>query len=538
MAEDICSECGSERPHDAPQGLCPTCLTKAGRSGVSPSDQSDIPTGAMPTTAFVPPDPGDLAGQIPNLEILRLLGQGGMGAVYEARQTHLDRSVALKVLPPHIGRTKAFSERFLREARSLARLNHARIISVYDFGCTESELYYFIMEFVDGMDLRRMIQSKALSVPDILSIVPQVCDALEYAHEEGIVHRDIKPENILLNKKGEVKIADFGLAKLMDQSSVVQNLTQVGQIMGTPQYMAPEQIERPAKVDHRADIYSLGVVFYEMLTGELPLGRFAPPSQQTHTDTRLDPVVLRALNKLPDDRYQQARDIKTDVETILSGRSVTVHDSLADIDRDAICRRLQQPARGLRVAGVINCAIALPVLLVWMGVAMGQGPLSPVAIALGVWGAILAGMGLFTRVAARKMLQLQSYGWVITASLLQLIPSPGFVVGLWFGLWSLALITRHKTHTAFFHDVPSRGLDLAGRFEKITLALLALSATFALCLALLESLWHGRLPWLLLLGLPLVFLDAFALGVCTGRADLASKLWQRAKAKLDRTLGR
>ena len=172
------------------------------------------------------------------------------------------------------------------------------------------------MEFIDGTDLRRVIRSGALSPDEALAIIPQICEALQFAHEEGIVHRDVKPENILLDKKGRVKIADFGLAKLLDRPATVYTLTQAGQRMGTPHYMAPEQIEHPGQVDHRADIYSLGVVFYEMLTGELPLGMFAPPSKKVQVDVRLDRVVLHSLEKEPERRYQHASEVKTDVETI------------------------------------------------------------------------------------------------------------------------------------------------------------------------------------------------------------------------------
>ncbi|MHC4545215.1 MAG: protein kinase domain-containing protein, partial [Planctomycetota bacterium] len=141
-------------------------------------------------------------------------------------------------------------------------------------------------------------------------------EALQYAHEEGIVHRDIKPENILLDKKGRVKIADFGLARLLDRPATAFTLTQAGQRMGTPHYMAPEQIQGGHEVDHRADIYSLGVVFYEMLTGQLPIGQFAPPSQKVHVDVRLDKVVLKSLAHEPERRYQHASEVKTEVETI------------------------------------------------------------------------------------------------------------------------------------------------------------------------------------------------------------------------------
>jgi serine/threonine-protein kinase len=202
-----------------------------------------------------------------------------MGAVYKARQLGLDRWVALKILPPDASRDPAFAQRFGREARALAKLNHPHIVSVFDSG-QAGGLYYFVMEYVDGVNLREAIQTSELGPQEAMAIVPQLCDALQYAHDEGIVHRDIKPENVLLDKKGGVKIADFGLARLLDQSNENFTLTGTHQVMGTPRYMAPEQMKQSHEVDHRADIYSLGVVFYEMLTGELPLGRFAPPSRK------------------------------------------------------------------------------------------------------------------------------------------------------------------------------------------------------------------------------------------------------------------
>jgi len=251
-----CPQCGAELPTDTPEGQCPKCLMKLGLPTGADIDRKDTsePTSGAPTITtppggFIPPEPSVLAAQFPQLEIIELLGQGGMGAVYKARQKQLDRLVALKILPPEVGRTESFAERFTREARSLAKLSHPRIVSVYDFGHTEDGLYYFIMEFIDGTDLRRVIQSGALSANEALTIVPQICEALQFAHEEGIVHRDVKPENILLDKKGRVKIADFGLAKLLDRPATVYTLTQAGQRMGTPHYMAPEQIEHPGQRD-------------------------------------------------------------------------------------------------------------------------------------------------------------------------------------------------------------------------------------------------------------------------------------------------
>jgi serine/threonine protein kinase len=309
----ICQNCGAALSADAPQGLCPQCLMKIAM-GTQSGPGSNPGSGAKGS----PPDPAKLATHFPQLEILELLGQGGMGVVYKARQRQLDRVIALKILPLEAGRDPAFAERFTREARALARLNHPNIVALYDFGQTDG-LYYFIMEFVDGLNLRQLERSRRVAPKEALNIVPKICEALQYAHDQGVVHRDIKPENILLDKQGRVKIADFGLAKLLGHATQDFRLTDAGRVMGTPHYMAPEQVEHPLDVDHRADIYSLGVVFYEMLTGELPLGKFQSPSCCTggvQIDVRLDEVVLRALEKEPARRYQQASVLKTEVETI------------------------------------------------------------------------------------------------------------------------------------------------------------------------------------------------------------------------------
>ncbi len=158
-------------------------------------------------------------------------------------------------------------------------------------------------------------------------MVPHICEALQYAHDQGVVHRDIKPENILVDRNGSIKIADFGLAKLIG-GEIGRPLTQTAQIMGTPAYMAPEQLENPGEVDHRADIFALGVVFYELLTGELPIGRFPPPSKKVQIDVRLDDVVLRTLEKEPGRRYQQASELRSAVESLTAGGNETtaVHE--------------------------------------------------------------------------------------------------------------------------------------------------------------------------------------------------------------------
>ncbi len=248
-------------------------------------------------------------------QVLARLGKGGMGEVYQALQPGLGRLVAIKVLPPELQHDREFVERFNREAQALARLNHPNIVTVHEFGVEEGR-YYFVMELVDGTNLRQLLRDGKLPPERALRIVPQVCDALEYAHEEGVVHRDVKPENILVDRKGRVKIADFGIARVIAPAGSTQRLTSTGLILGTPHYMAPEQVEDPTKVDHRADIYSLGVVFYEMLTGQLPLGRFDAPSRKAAVDARVDDVVLKALEREPERRYQRAALVKEDVGRI------------------------------------------------------------------------------------------------------------------------------------------------------------------------------------------------------------------------------
>jgi hypothetical protein len=346
-----------------------------------------------------------------------------MGAVYKARQRGLDRLVALKILPPQISQDPAFAERFAREARALARLNHPNVVAVYDLGQT-GDLYYFLMELVDGVNLRQMLQSGRLPPDECFGVVLQVCEAIQYAHDEGIAHRDIKPENILVDRKGRVKITDFGLSKLLGARPQGIQLTQANEVMGTLHYMAPEQFERPLSVDHRADLYSLGVVFYEMLTGELPLGRFALPSQKASVDARLDEVVLRCLDKDPDRRYQQATEVRVRVEAIAgrSGRlSPEVSRRLAYEYRsrmtlgglplldvalgvDPITGR-KRVAKGVIAIGEVACGVVAFGGMVSFGViacgGIGIGVVSLSALALGVVAmggavfALLGGMGAF-----------------------------------------------------------------------------------------------------------------------------------------------
>src|SRR5262249_34166984 len=200
-----CPACGAELPSDGARAPCPNC-------------GHERPLGATSTTGYgaapAALDPAQLAPHLPPLEILAALGRGGMGAVYRARQTRLDRLVALKVLPLEAGRDPSFAARFGREARTLARLGHPCIVGIHDFGEADG-LFYLLMEYVDGGSLRERLRRGRLDLGEALAIGRQICDALEYAHEEGVAHRDIKPENILLDRKGREEGGGLGLAQLL-----------------------------------------------------------------------------------------------------------------------------------------------------------------------------------------------------------------------------------------------------------------------------------------------------------------------------------
>jgi tRNA A-37 threonylcarbamoyl transferase component Bud32 len=345
----ICRHCGAAIPAETQGGTCVEC-------GSDPGADSFVEAADGPLMA---PTPAELAPLFPGLEIMEVAGHGGMGTIYKARQPQLDRVVALKILSPELGRDPAFAQRFSREAQALAKLNHTNIVRVFDFG-QAGDFFYLLMEYVDGVTLRTLIERKAIHAEEAQRIVIEICHALQYAHEEGIVHRDIKPSNILLDKKGRVKIADFGLAQLIGKEA--KEASAAGRpavVMGTPHYMAPEQVDRPGKVDRRADIYSLGVVFYEMLAGQLPLGRFEPPSRKAGANPRLDEIVSRAMARQPRRRYQSANELRAAVE------AATGHfrNLPGDIPRTNGRRKWRWLPRFALAAGTIWLAIVTYILL-------------------------------------------------------------------------------------------------------------------------------------------------------------------------------
>lgn len=246
----------------------------------------------------------ELGALLPQYQIESLIGRGGMGAVYKGRQRALGRPVAIKLLPEALGRSGDFASRFAREAQLLASLSHPGILSIYDFGQTALGHSYFVMEYVAGTDLHAMMRAQRLSPAQAYALFVQICQAVQYAHEMGVIHRDIKPSNILLTPEGRVKLADFGLA-MSTQETGVQGSSDV--IVGTPDYMAPERFSGIS--DHRADIYALGILFYSMLTGQMPRGSFEPPSTAAGVDKRADALVSRAIEADPAQRYQRVSEM-------------------------------------------------------------------------------------------------------------------------------------------------------------------------------------------------------------------------------------
>ncbi len=303
-----------QRPPDASdplpaiiRGLNPGELFARGMQTVK---MSGVGSGGGPWT---PPRIDEMTRLFPGYEILTLLGHGGMGAVYKARQISLDRIVAIKLLPLQIGRDREFTERFTREAQTMARLHHPNLVALYNFGQTPEGHLFFVMEYVEGATLHDLAHTRALTPARVIRIMGQVCEGLASAHREGVVHRDIKPPNILVDVHGVAKVADFGLARSTKANSG-QTLTIRGMVVGTLDYMAPEQ-RRGERVDQNADIYALGVVLYEALTGQLPRGVFPPVSQLIGTPHAIDEIISRAMQQDPAKRFQSAMELKLALDT-------------------------------------------------------------------------------------------------------------------------------------------------------------------------------------------------------------------------------
>ncbi len=276
-----------------------------GEPSPPPSPRPAAPGDALAGT--LPGSPPATPLRIPGYELTAVLGRGGMGEVWRARQLSLGRAVAVKTLAAHLADEPDFVRRFDKEAVALAALSHPHVVSIFDRGAAGG-LYYLVMELIEGPSLRERT-GKPIAAPAAFGLVAQVLSALDYAHRRGVVHRDLKPENILLASGDHAKVADFGLAAILGRGSNL-HVTRPAVAMGTPSYMAPEQRRDARSVDGRADLYSVAVILYELLVGELPAGRFVLPSTRNDgVGPRLDAVLEKALDADPARRYQTAPEL-------------------------------------------------------------------------------------------------------------------------------------------------------------------------------------------------------------------------------------
>ncbi|MHC4576538.1 MAG: serine/threonine-protein kinase [Planctomycetota bacterium] len=296
---------------------CPACGRKAAVSEQAREVLCDCGRRFDPTARATVADPF-LGKELGGYRIEEVLGSGGMGTVYKATQLSLDRPVAFKVLPPNVADDPQFVHRFHREAEVLASLGHPHIVQVIDRGEAEGR-FFIVMEYVAGQSLRELIRTGPVPPREACRVVSGLLDALDYAHARGVVHRDIKPENILVSKDGVVKVADFGLSRVLGSTELGTRLTRTHLVLGTYEYMAPEQRESVKEADARSDIYASAVVLYEMLTGELPIGRFKLPSRKIPgVDRRLDRILERGLAKDPADRYERASSMVEEIGSLLT----------------------------------------------------------------------------------------------------------------------------------------------------------------------------------------------------------------------------
>jgi predicted Ser/Thr protein kinase len=263
------------------------------------------------------PDPF-LGRTFDGYRVEELIGRGGMGEVYKATQLSLGRPVALKILPEGFVDDPQFRDRFEREVDIMSRLSHPNVVTVFERGTVDGRPY-IAMEYVRGTSLRAVVRRGPLPAAEALVVVRGVLSALEHAHGQGIVHRDIKPENVLVAPGGVVKVADFGLSRLLGDEQVTR-LTRSHVVLGTYEYMAPEQREQAREADERSDLYATGVVLYEMIAGELPIGSFEPLSRKrpAECDRRIDDIVEKSLQKAPERRYRDAAEMGGAVSGLLS----------------------------------------------------------------------------------------------------------------------------------------------------------------------------------------------------------------------------
>ena len=308
-----CPRCGKPQPEKMlVGGLCPQCVARSVQVDFLASDQAELE------------DKEPLSLNVQGYEIVELIGGGGMGEVYRAILTARAREVAMKVVAGRLTRDPETTARFEAEVAALSQLDHPNVVRVLDHGEMPNGRHFLVMEYVDGCDLRRLLRAQRLEADRAIDIFLKVCAGVQHAHERGLIHRDIKPANILIGLDGTVKVADFGLAKTLAEESFAYGFTQTRDTFGTPYYVAPEVTQRAKSADARTDVYALGVLLYELLTGAVPMGQFTPLSKRAGMDKRLDAIVASALVDDPAGRMGSVKELADAV-----GRVWNQHVSMA-----------------------------------------------------------------------------------------------------------------------------------------------------------------------------------------------------------------
>ena len=331
----LCPKCGSEIPADAPEGGCPGCLLETAlgllperslTDGCGSAEDAGTPNANAAPHSEKTARAAELLGELGDYELLEEVGRGGQGVVFRARQKSLHRTVALKVINLGQWASKAHIKRFRREAEAAASLEHPCIVPIYEVSERDGSCY-FSMKFVEGGQIDEVVGRRPMSIRQAVELIAKVARTVHYAHEHGIVHRDIKPGNILLDANGEPHLTDFGLARLVESESTV---TRTLEVLGTPSYMAPEQaVGNNAGVGKATDVYGIGAVLYQLLTGHPPFAGGttyqtikllldteprSPPLWNRKIDRDLSTICLKCLEKDPERRYASALALAEDLE--------------------------------------------------------------------------------------------------------------------------------------------------------------------------------------------------------------------------------
>src|SRR5437588_7377909 len=384
-----CPKCGLEIPADAPEGGCPGCLLESGLNLLAAEEEKATSDLTPKHHATKSQRFAEMLGELGDYELLEEVGRGGQGVVFRTRQKSLNRIVALKVIGLGQWATKAHLKRFRLEAEAAASLDHPCIVPIYEVGERDGQCY-FSMKFIEGGQLDEVVKQTPMSIRQAVELIAKVARTVHYAHEHGILHRDIKPGNILLDQKGEPHLTDFGLARLVESESSV---TQTLDVLGTPSYMAPEQaLGNNAAVSSATDVYGLGAVLYQLLTGHPPFAGGAtyetikllldteprqPRLLNPKIDRDLSTICLKCLEKDPKRRYSSALALAEDLERWLRHEPIQARHTGVFARGGKWVRR--NPTSALLVASLVGLAAAAG-WIVWKSEFIRQPPTTGIAV--------------------------------------------------------------------------------------------------------------------------------------------------------------